>query len=136
MKINVHITTARNPESLSPVERFHNTIQGKLCILKVQNPNESLVDLMITEILIYNQSIHSTTKFSPLLLLYGPYGSLNDHEINLDLPVYKNYNKLRKKELLQFCEQLYKTLKKEQKILKGEITILTKYHRQLTKKYT
>lgn len=50
---------------------------------------------MIYVVLIYNQSIHSTTGFTPFDLLYGPYDEA--HKINLELNIYEQYNKNRKK---------------------------------------
>ncbi|KAG5863434.1 hypothetical protein JTB14_012728 [Gonioctena quinquepunctata] len=73
---------------------------------------------MITACLLYNQSVHSTTGYTPFSLLYGPYDNLNAHEINLEKKIYENYNDKRKQELLPFYEQLYhKQLKKGTAIL-------------------
>jgi hypothetical protein len=73
---------------------------------------------MISAVLIYNQSIHSTTGYTPFSLLYGPYENLNAHEIDLDKTIYKTYNDKRKRELLPFYEQLYqKQLDRGKKIL-------------------
>lgn len=49
---------------------------------------------MISVVLIYNQSIHSTTRFAPFDLLYGAYDKA--HEINLELCIYEQYSKNRK----------------------------------------
>ncbi|KAK9693726.1 hypothetical protein QE152_g33990 [Popillia japonica] len=73
---------------------------------------------MITAVLIYNQSVHFSTGYTPFSLLYGPYDNLNAHEINLDRTIYENYNDKRKKEIMPFYEQLYhKQLEKGTKIL-------------------
>jgi hypothetical protein len=119
-KINFHFTTNYNPSSNSPIERVHSTLLEKLRTLKIENPNESPQNLMISAVLIYNQSIHSTTGYTPFSLLYGPYENLNAHEIDLDKTIYETYNDKRKSELLPFYEQLYqKQLDRGTKILEN-----------------
>jgi transposase InsO family protein len=119
-KINLHFTTNYNPSSNSPIERVHSTLLEKLRTLKIENPNESPQNLMISAVLIYNQSIHSTTGYTPFSLLYGPYENLNAHELDLDKTIYETYNDKRKGELLPFYEQLYqKQLDRGTKILEN-----------------
>lgn len=117
-KIEVHFTTNYNSNSNSPIERAHSTILEKIRIAKSQNNKESPQNLMITAVLIYNQSIHSSTGYTPFSLLYGPYDDLNAHEIDLNKAVYESYNDKRKRELMPFYEQLYqKQLEKGTKTL-------------------
>lgn len=104
-KIELHFTTVDNPNSNGPVERFHSTIVEKLRILKLKNPTEQPANLMISAVLIYNQSIHSATGFSPFHLLYGPYEKLP--QFDLDLTIYEQFNQKRKQEILPFYDQVY-----------------------------
>lgn len=104
-KIDLHFTTVNNPNSNSPIERFHSSILEKLRILKLKNPNENPANLMITATLIYNQSIHSATGFSPFHLLYGPYDK--PPEFDLTMTVYEQYNEKRKQEILPFFDHIY-----------------------------
>lgn len=89
-----------NQTSNSPIERFHLTILEKLRILKLKNQNENPANLMITATLIYNQSIHSATGYSPFHLPYGPYDKLP--EFNLKMTVYEQYKEKRKQEFYHF----------------------------------
>lgn len=115
-KVELHYTTVNNPNSNSPVERLHSTLVEKLRILNIKNPKDLPSNLMITATLIYNQSIHSSTGFSPFHLLYGPYERLI--EFDIEMPVFERYNEKRKQEILPFYDQVYrKNKEKADKIL-------------------
>lgn len=104
-KIQLHYTTVNNPNSNSPVERLHSTLIEKLRILQIKNPKELPMNLMISAIIIYNQSIHSSTGYPPFELLYGPYERLI--ETDMDMTIFENYNQKRKQELCPFYDQIY-----------------------------
>lgn len=94
-----------NQTSNSSIERFHSTILEKLRILKLKNQNENPANLMITATLIYNQSIHSATGYSPFYLPYGPYDKLPEFDLNMT--VYEQYKEKRKQEILPFFDHIY-----------------------------
>jgi hypothetical protein len=107
-KINLHYTTNYNPNSNSPVERLHSTLIEKIRTLKQINKDETKPNLMTSAILCYNQSVHTSTGFTPFTLLYGPYDDLNAHELDLSRTIYEEYNQKRKKEILPFYQEIYR----------------------------
>ena len=71
---------------------------------------------MISAILIYNQSIHSSTGFTPFHLIYGPYE--RNIEFDLDMTILEQYNERRRQELIPFYDHVYrKNKEKAERIL-------------------
>ena len=72
---------------------------------------------MTTVILIYNQSIQSSTNYAPLTILYGPYEDPHKHLIDSNADTTERYNELRKSEILPFYEELYQKQRENQNLL-------------------
>lgn len=64
--IQTYITATGRSEMNGIVERFHSTILEIYRITKAENPNTNLHDLLILSLTKYNNTIHSSTKHTPL----------------------------------------------------------------------
>ncbi|CAH1995213.1 unnamed protein product [Acanthoscelides obtectus] len=78
--ISLHYTTAYNPNSNSPVERFHSTIIETIRTLREEKPHQNIRDLMHYAILSYNNSIQSSTDFTPFQIAKGQLDFRNPFE--------------------------------------------------------
>lgn len=104
-KIKLHLTTLGNPNSNSPIERFHSTIVEKFKIFEDDMTN--VPEKMITIITNYNHSVHSSTGKSPFFLLYP---LKENDDLNLDIDIYEDYTQKRINELAA----LYKKIRDSQ----------------------
>lgn len=81
-QIEIHYTTIYNPNSNSPVERFHSTISETLKVLQEQKPRETIANIMNYALLSYNNSIHSATNYTPFQIVRGKLDYKNPFELN------------------------------------------------------
>lgn len=81
--INIHYITANNPNSNSPIERFHSTIIEKYRILKTDSPYKSTPEMLMNQsLLVYNNSIHSVTKYTPFQIVKGNLSIKTNYELS------------------------------------------------------
>lgn len=149
-KIQLHFTTPRNPNSNSYIERFHSTLLEQVRIKIQQNSNEPLNTLVQYALLHYNNSIHSTTNFTPFEVISGHFYTKDPFDIQ-ERDIVSKYVTNHKERLAQDYKNLNdqmvseknKKLKKINENRKPHITINkddTLYHKQqprdkLTMKY-
>lgn len=79
--IELHFCTPHNPNSNSPIERFHSTINEIILTLKNQKPKENISTLMSYAILSYNNSTHSALKYTPFQIMKGKLDYKNPLEL-------------------------------------------------------
>lgn len=70
-KINLHIGTPNNPNSMAIVERFHSTIIEIYRLAKYDKKDLDACSVMTYAIMAYNNTIHSTTNFTPFEVALG-----------------------------------------------------------------
>jgi len=106
--ITLHYTSVSQSTSNSPVERLHSTITEIYRII-MNKFKENRIQITHSEILneaiiTYNNSIHSSTKYTPFELFYGRTSKFkekvafnNEHEYLVELNKYKQefYPKIR-----------------------------------------
>lgn len=92
-KIDLHIGTPHNPNSMGIVERFHSTIIEIYRIAKYEQKITDAASVMSYAIMSYNHSIHSTTGLTPFEVVFGHTES--------NSAFYVDFNK-------QFTQQLVK----------------------------
>lgn len=90
-KITHHKTLPHSPNDNGNIERFHSTILEHLRILKLQQKNESVSNLMPYAIIAYNSSIHSLTKCRPYDILKGHFDPRDPVDIDVTQHLLQQY---------------------------------------------
>lgn len=70
-KIELHIGTPHNPNSMGIVERFHSTLIEIYRIAKYEQKVTDAASVMTYAIMSYNHTIHSTTGLTPFEIVFG-----------------------------------------------------------------
>jgi hypothetical protein len=70
-KIEMHIGTPNNPNSMAVVERFHSTIIEIYRLAKYNKNDLNATSVMNYAIMAYNNTIHSATNFTPFEMVLG-----------------------------------------------------------------
>lgn len=118
--INIHFTTPYNPNSNSPIERFHSTIGEIIRIQKLTNKEDPIQSIMKYSVIAYNNSIHSSTDYTPHELLFGHTASRNPLELHYPKEFYQDYviKHRANAEAVQECVAAHTAKNKEQVITK------------------
>lgn len=90
-KIQHHKIAPHTPNENGIVERFHSTILEHLRILKVQQKNESVLNLINYALLAYNSSIHSLTRCRPIDVITGHFDPRDPLDIDLTTHLLQQY---------------------------------------------
>lgn len=115
-KIKIHFTTPKHHESNSPIERFHSTLIEHLRILKQKHADLTPTMLMPYAIIAYNNTIHSSTKYTPFELTFG-HTNLRDPFDLISTTFYSDYISNHKDKLTT----LYHEISKNQELAKKKV---------------
>lgn len=118
-KINIHFTTPFHHESNSLIERFHSTLIEHLRILRETYDCTTPTQLMKYAIIAYNNSIHSSTNFTPLELTLGHTDTRDPTELT-EIQFYTDYVFNHKERL----KHLYKSVSEKLETKKEKVITL------------
>lgn len=76
-KINLHVGTPNNPNSMGIVERFHSTLIEIYRLAKYEQKCTDAASIMTYSIMAYNHTIHTTTELTPFEIVFGHTDSNN-----------------------------------------------------------
>lgn len=116
-KIQLHISTPGNPNSLGIVERFHSTIIEIYRLAKYEKKCTDAASVMQYAIMAYNNTIHTTTGLTPFEVVFGH----TDGSSIFDNEFEKNYTQQLVKDHVKRTKILYEYLTNKIKITKEKI---------------
>lgn len=92
-KIEIHFTSVQHPNSNGMIERLHSTLTEQIRLLNNQQTfkNMSTPRKMKYAINAYNNTIHSTTKLTPLQIISGHLENKDVFDIDLDARLANDY---------------------------------------------
>lgn len=105
-KVDIHIGTPHNPNSMSIVERFHSTILEIYRIAKYEQKLTDAASVMTYAIMSYNQTIHSTTGLTPFEVAFGHTDASEAFEVDFD----RQYTQKLVRDHVRKTRYLYKYL--------------------------
>lgn len=83
-KIDLHIGTPNNPNSMGIVERFHSTLIEIYRLAKYDEKITDATSIMTYAIMAYNNTIHSITGFTPNEVVFGHTTSRSVFDIDFE----------------------------------------------------
>lgn len=119
-KIELHITTPHNPNSMGLIEKFHSTILEIYRIAKYDRKITDAANVMTYAIMSYNQTIHSTTGLTPFEVVFGHTDSSSTFGVNFN----KQYTQQLVNDHRKRTKYLYEYL--TDKIIENKVKINTK----------
>lgn len=83
-KVELHIGTPNNPNSMGLIERFHSTIIEIYRLAKYEKQCTDAASVMTYSVMAYNHSIHSVTELTPFEVVFGHTNTNNPYSIELE----------------------------------------------------
>lgn len=87
--IEFHQTTPGNKTGNSDIERFHSTLNEHLRLMECSNTDIDLDDKMLQILMIYNRTLHTTTKLRPIDFLIKNFDKETIHNLKLKFEAEK-----------------------------------------------
>lgn len=83
-KVDIHIGTPNNPNSMGLIERFHSTILEIYRLAKYERKFTDAATVMTYAIMAYNDTIHSVTGLTPFEVVFGHTESNSQFNVNFE----------------------------------------------------
>lgn len=118
-KVDLHIGTPHNPNSMGLIERFHSTIIEIYRIAKYEQKITDAASIMTYAVMSYNHTIHATTDLTPFEVVFGHTESNSTFSVDFN----KQFTQQLVKEHFKRTKHLYdyltdKIIQKKQSIIK------------------
>lgn len=105
-KIDFHIGTPNNPNSMGLIERFHSTIIEIYRLAKYEKQCTDAASVMTYSVLAYNHTIHSVTELAPFEVVFGHTDSSSPFSIELEKRYFQKLVKDHAKRIKTLYEHL------------------------------
>lgn len=119
-KIDLHISTPHNPNSMGLIERFHSTILEIYRLAKYEHKITDAASVMTYAIMSYNQTIHSTTGLTPFEVAFGHTNASSTFHVDFT----KQYTQKLVRDHAKRTEYLYKYL--TDKMIERKVKVIEK----------
>lgn len=83
-KIELHIGTINNPNSMGLIERFHSTITEIYRLAKYEKRCTDAASVMTYSVMAYNHTIHSVTGLTPFEIVFGHTDTNSPYNIDFE----------------------------------------------------
>lgn len=121
-KIELHIGTPNNPNSMGLIERFHSTIIEIYRLAKYEKRCTDAASTMIYSVMAYNHAIHSVTELTPFEVVFGHTDSSSPYGIEIERRYFQKMVKdhaKRTKVLYEYLADKILNTKEKNRMKKG-----------------
>lgn len=122
-KVELHIGTPNNPNSMGLIERFHSTIIEIYRLAKYEKRCTDAASVMTYSVMAYNHSIHSVTELTPFEVVFGHTDTNNPFSIELEKQYFQKMVKDHAKRIRVMYTHLTDrmvAIKEKRRVRKGD----------------
>lgn len=105
-KIELHIGTPNNPNSMGLIERFHSTIIEIYRLAKYEKRGTDAASVMTYSVMAYNHTIHSVTELTPFEVVFGHTDTSSPFSVELEKHYFQKMVKDHAKRIKVLYEHL------------------------------
>lgn len=98
-KVELHIGTPNNPNSMGLIERFHSTLIEIYRLANYEKRCTDAASVMMYSVMAYNHTIHSVTELTPFEVVFGHTDTNSPYSIELEKQYFQKIIKDHAKRL-------------------------------------